>query len=112
MEKGIKAFCLDNGASCVKRGAVIVAGVEERVIVSALELKTSLEDLGGDIDEGGGEVGNEARGEVGEARIHAQVDEVPLAVLVGAEEDYSSGEGAKESRRNSTVETSSETFLA
>lgn len=41
-------------------GAIVVAGVEVGVIVAALQLEPRFQDLGGDVDGRGGEVGDEA----------------------------------------------------
>lgn len=48
------------GACGVDGAAIVVAGFEPGVVVAALELETSFEDFGGYVEEGGGEVGDEA----------------------------------------------------
>ena len=62
VEEGGKAFVANDGAGGVESGAVVVAGFEGRVVVAALKLEAGLEDFGGDVDEGGGEVGEKTCG--------------------------------------------------
>jgi hypothetical protein len=47
MEQRTEAFCSDNHTSGVEGGAVVVARVEEGVVVSTLQLKASFQNLRG-----------------------------------------------------------------
>lgn len=55
-----QAFETDDGAEGVKSAAIVVTGVEEGVVVAALELQARFEDFAGHVEGGGGEVGEEA----------------------------------------------------
>lgn len=44
----------------VDGAAVVVAGFEPGVVVASLELEAGFEDFGGNVEEGGGEVGDKA----------------------------------------------------
>ena len=50
------SFLTDNGSGGIKGRAVIVAGLEERVVVATLELKTGFENFGGDVNKGCGKI--------------------------------------------------------
>ena len=60
VEEGDSAFGLDDGAAGVDGAAVVVAGFEGRVVVTTLELESGFEDFGGDVNDGGGKVAEEA----------------------------------------------------
>lgn len=47
-------FSADNGAGSVEGAPVVVARYEMRVVVTALELKSGFQNLGWDVDDGGG----------------------------------------------------------
>jgi len=112
VEEGTEAFCPVDCPRGIEGGAVVVARVEVGVVEAALQLEASLEDLGGHVDGGGGEVGNEACGEVGYRRRDAVVDHQPLAPLVGGEEGAGAQEGAGEGGLDSAIQAATDTFLA
>jgi hypothetical protein len=60
MKKSAKALGLNNRARGMHGGAVVVARVEEGVVVAALELEARFEDFGRDVYGGSGEIGDEA----------------------------------------------------
>lgn len=112
MEEGSEAFVADNGACRIDCAAVVVTRVKVWVLEAALQLQTGLEHLGGHIDDRCGQVTNETAREVGNVRLDTGIDHVPLAELVGAEEDDGAGEGAKEGGQPAAVEAAADAFLA
>ena len=60
-------------------GLVVVTGIEERIIVSALQLQPRLEDFGGYVDNRGGKVGNETWFRSVTESLGRQTETLPLA---------------------------------
>lgn len=58
VEQCAEAFGSSDCPGGIKGGAVVVARVEIRVVVTALELETSFEDFGWDVNGCSGEIGN------------------------------------------------------
>lgn len=102
--------------------AVVVAGFEPGVVVAALKLEAGFEDLGGDVEEGGSEVGDEtwlvlvadSPRVIGAALTSCQVCylrrysciyHMTFAPLVCAEEDQGSWERSQHCWRNSSVQS-------
>lgn len=59
VEEGRCALGADNGAAGVNGAAVVVAGFEVGVLVSALELESGFQDFGRDVDDGGSKIAEE-----------------------------------------------------
>ena len=60
MEKRRETLGADDGAEGIGCGEVISARREEGVVWAALELQARFEDFGGDVEDRGSEVGEEA----------------------------------------------------
>lgn len=110
------------GACGVDSAAVVVAGFEPGVVVAALELETGFEDFGGDVEEGGGEVGDEAwvmlagsqsivevsvltSCQVCYLRRYSCIYHMTFAPLVCAEEDQCAWERSQHGRCDSAVQS-------
>ncbi len=58
MEKSRYTLLSNNSPRRINCSPIVVSGFEERIVVTALQLQSGLQDFGGDIDKRGGEVGN------------------------------------------------------
>lgn len=91
---------------------VVVAGVEVRVVVPALQLQPGLQHLRGHVHETGHEISQEPSGEVRKRLIQLILpDHGAFGVLISAEKDGSTGEGPQHRRKIPTVQTPSKPFL-
>lgn len=110
------------GACGVDSAAVVVSGFEPGVVVAALELETGFEDFRGDVEKGGGEVGDEAwvmlagwlsilevsvltSCQVSYLRRYSRVYHMTFAPLVCAEEDQCAWKRSQHGRCDSTVQS-------
>lgn len=60
MEESGYSLLSNDCPRCIDRSPVIISRTKERVVVTALQLESSLEDFRGYVDKRSGEVGNEA----------------------------------------------------
>lgn len=121
---------LDDGAGGVESGLVVVAGFEEGVVEAALQLKTGFEDFRGDVDDRGGEIGDETltsksalmqgpfswkakltTSKIGKRMVYANVNQMPFTPFIATEEYECPRERAQKCRSDSAVETSPEALL-